>query len=204
MSIDIEISEVGPRDGLQSLDSIMSTDAKKAWIKAQFEAGTPEIEVGSFVPASLLPQLADTAELVEYATTLEGLTVAVLVPNLRGLEAAVATGATVAEVTVDVTDTAALEQAYTRARVARAQAELLCQQVGGQRAQLLTVQDHLSAGTRMTARDRLYQAGFAHPVGAHDAGHFALGGLQRDAVQDLRMPVVQGQVFDLQHSYRPR
>ena len=93
MSIDIEISEVGPRDGLQSLDSIMSTDAKKAWIKAQFEAGTPEIEVGSFVPASLLPQLADTPELVEYATTLEGLTVAVLVPNLRGLEAAVATGA---------------------------------------------------------------------------------------------------------------
>ncbi len=93
MSIDIEISEVGPRDGLQSLDSIMPTEAKKAWIKAQFEAGTPEIEVGSFVPASLLPQLADTAELVEYARALDGLTVAVLVPNLRGLEAAVASGA---------------------------------------------------------------------------------------------------------------
>ncbi|MEP1472618.1 MAG: hydroxymethylglutaryl-CoA lyase [Halieaceae bacterium] len=93
MTIDIEISEVGPRDGLQSLASIMPTEAKKAWIKAQFEAGTPEIEVGSFVPASLLPQLADTAELVTYATGLEGLTVAVLVPNLRGLQGAVSSGA---------------------------------------------------------------------------------------------------------------
>ena len=42
MEIDIEISEVGPRDGLQSLSSIMPTEAKKSWIKAQFEAGTPE------------------------------------------------------------------------------------------------------------------------------------------------------------------
>lgn len=93
MTVDIEISEVGPRDGLQSLTSIMPTEAKKAWIKAQFEAGTPEIEVGSFVPASLLPQLADTAELVTYATSLKGLTVAVLVPNLRGLQSAVSSGA---------------------------------------------------------------------------------------------------------------
>ena len=93
MTIDIEISEVGPRDGLQSVRSIMPTEAKKAWIKAQFEAGTPEIEVGSFVPAKLLPQLADTAELVEYAKNLQGLTVAVLVPNLRGLQGAVASGA---------------------------------------------------------------------------------------------------------------
>jgi hydroxymethylglutaryl-CoA lyase len=93
VTIDIEISEVGPRDGLQSLRSIMPTEAKKAWIKAQFEAGTPEIEVGSFVPAKLLPQLADTAELVEYAKNLDGLTVAVLVPNLQGLQGAVASGA---------------------------------------------------------------------------------------------------------------
>ena len=46
---DIEISEVGPRDGLQSIKAIMPTDAKKAWIKAEYEAGVPEIEVGSFV-----------------------------------------------------------------------------------------------------------------------------------------------------------
>ena len=92
-NIDIEISEVGPRDGLQSLKSIMPTEAKKAWIKAQFEAGTPEIEVASFVPPKLLPQMADAAEVTAYAASLEGLTVAVLVPNLRGLEGAVTNGA---------------------------------------------------------------------------------------------------------------
>jgi hydroxymethylglutaryl-CoA lyase len=93
MSIDIEVSEVGPRDGLQSISSIMPTAAKKAWIEAQYRAGTPEIEVGSFVPAKILPQLADTAELVTFATTLPDLTVAALVPNLRGLEGAVSAGA---------------------------------------------------------------------------------------------------------------
>lgn len=93
MTIDIEISEVGPRDGLQSIDQIMPTEAKKAWIAAQAATGTPEIEVGSFVPPKLLPQLADTAELVAFATTLPNLTVAVLVPNLRGLQGAVEAGA---------------------------------------------------------------------------------------------------------------
>ena len=56
--MDILVSEVGPRDGLQSIDTVMSTDAKKRWIAAEAAAGCREIEVGSFVPASLLPQLA--------------------------------------------------------------------------------------------------------------------------------------------------
>lgn len=80
----ILISEVGPRDGLQSIDRIMSLDAKKAWIKAEAEAGVREIEVGSFVPPSLLPQLADTAEVVAFAKTLPGLNVVTLVPNING------------------------------------------------------------------------------------------------------------------------
>jgi hydroxymethylglutaryl-CoA lyase len=93
MSIDILISEVGPRDGLQSIRSIMPLEAKKAWIAAEAAAGVTEIEVGSFVPAKLLPQLADTAEVVAFARTIPGLTVAALVPNLKGAEAAVAAGA---------------------------------------------------------------------------------------------------------------
>ena len=92
-NFDIEISEVGPRDGLQSIKTIMPTEAKKAWIKAEYEAGVPEIEVGSFVPPKVLPQLADTQEIVEYARTLPGLQIAVLAPNLRGLENAVKAGA---------------------------------------------------------------------------------------------------------------
>jgi hydroxymethylglutaryl-CoA lyase len=88
----ILISEVGPRDGLQSIANIMPLDAKKAWIAAEAAAGVTEIEVGSFVPAKLLPQLADTAEVVAFARSLPGLTVAALVPNLRGAQAAIEAG----------------------------------------------------------------------------------------------------------------
>lgn len=93
MPVDITISEVGPRDGLQSIEQIMPTADKKAWIQAQFAAGTTEIEVGSFVPPRLLPQMADAAEVVAYAASLDGLVVAALVPNLKGLQNAVAAGA---------------------------------------------------------------------------------------------------------------
>ncbi len=93
MTIDVLVSEVGPRDGLQSIQPVMPLEAKKAWITAEAAAGVREIEVGSFVPARLLPQLADTAEVVAFARTIPGLTVAVLVPNLKGADAAVAAGA---------------------------------------------------------------------------------------------------------------
>ncbi|MDC2861799.1 hydroxymethylglutaryl-CoA lyase [Delftia sp. DT-2] len=87
------IREVGLRDGLQSIQTVLSTERKKEWIRDAYAAGQREIEVGSFVPARLLPQLADTGELVAYARTLPGLFVSVLVPNLRGAESALASGA---------------------------------------------------------------------------------------------------------------
>lgn len=89
----ILVSEVGLRDGLQSIRSIMPTEAKMEWIRAEAGAGVRELEVGSFVPPKLLPQLADTGVLVRYARTIPGLTVAALVPNLRGAQAAVEAGA---------------------------------------------------------------------------------------------------------------
>jgi hydroxymethylglutaryl-CoA lyase len=82
------VSEVGPRDGLQSVKRTMSTEDKQRWISALATAGLKEIEVGSFVSPKLLPQLADTGELVAQALTIPGLHVAVLVPNLRGAQAA--------------------------------------------------------------------------------------------------------------------
>ena len=94
------ISEVGPRDGLQSVKATMPTADKLRWISALHAAGLREIEVGSFVPARLLPQLADTAEVVAHALTLPGLTVLALVPNLRGAQAALAAG--VHKITVPV------------------------------------------------------------------------------------------------------
>ena len=89
----VSIREVGLRDGLQSIARILPTQQKIEWIADAYAAGQREIEVGSFVPARLLPQLADSAELVAYAKTLPGLTVSVLVPNLKGAERAFDTGA---------------------------------------------------------------------------------------------------------------
>jgi hydroxymethylglutaryl-CoA lyase len=87
------VREVGLRDGLQSLPVVLPTAAKLEWIDAAYAAGQREIEVGSFVPARLLPQLADTGELVAHAKRLSGLSVSVLVPNLKGAERALASGA---------------------------------------------------------------------------------------------------------------
>ena len=84
------IREVGLRDGLQSIATILPTAQKLDWIRAAHAAGQREIEVGSFVPARLLPQLADTAEVLAFAKTLPGLFASVLVPNLRGGENAIA------------------------------------------------------------------------------------------------------------------
>lgn len=108
MAANILISEVGPRDGLQSVRSIMPLDAKKAWVRAEAAAGVREIEVGSFVPPSLLPQLADTGELVGYAKTIEGLAVAVLVPNLKGAAAAIEAGADKITLPLSVSETHSL------------------------------------------------------------------------------------------------
>lgn len=105
----ILVSEVGPRDGLQSIRSIMPTEAKKTWIAAEAAAGVREIEVGSFVPPKLLPQLADTAEIVAYARTIPGLTVAALVPNLKGAENAVAAGAQKITLPLSVSETHSLK-----------------------------------------------------------------------------------------------
>ena len=99
------ISEVGTRDGLQNCAAIMPLEIKKRWIRAEAEAGVKEIEVGSFVSKKLLPQMADTADVVAYAKAIPGLTVAVLVPNMRGAEAAVAAGAHKVTLPLSVSET---------------------------------------------------------------------------------------------------
>jgi hydroxymethylglutaryl-CoA lyase len=89
----VTVREVGLRDGLQSMARTLPTAQKLQWIQGAYDAGIREIEVGSFVPPKLLPQLADTAELVSFAKTLPGLVVSVLVPNLKGAERAMDIGA---------------------------------------------------------------------------------------------------------------
>ena len=86
----VVIREVGLRDGLQIIPRTVPTADKLEWVRDAYAAGERELEVGSFVPARLMPQLADTAEVLAYAKTLPGLVASVLVPNLKGAERAIA------------------------------------------------------------------------------------------------------------------
>lgn len=113
------ISEVGPRDGLQSVKATMPLHHKQAWLTELHASGLREIEVGSFVPARLLPQLADTAEVVRHALTLPGLTVMVLVPNLRGAQSAFDAG--VHKITLPVS----ASEAHSLANVRKTCAEMV-------------------------------------------------------------------------------
>jgi hydroxymethylglutaryl-CoA lyase len=98
------VSEVGPRDGLQSIKRAMPTEVKHRWIRALAAAGLKEIEVASFVPPKLLPQMADAAEVVREAIKIPGITVLALVPNLRGFQDAVAAGAPKITLTVSASE----------------------------------------------------------------------------------------------------
>jgi hydroxymethylglutaryl-CoA lyase len=90
--IDVLVSEVGPRDGLQNVKRTMPTDYKKRWVSAAAAAGLREIEVCSFVPPKLLPQMNDAAEVVAHARSIAGLHVAALAPNLKGAQRAIEAG----------------------------------------------------------------------------------------------------------------
>ena len=110
--LDVLISEVGPRDGLQSIQATMPTAYKLRWIDALVASGLREIEVGSFVPAKHLPQMADVAQVVRHAVTHAGVTIIGLVPNLRGAESALAAG--VHKLTIPVSASAAHSLANVR------------------------------------------------------------------------------------------
>lgn len=103
------ISEVGPRDGLQNCKGVMPTADKKLWIDGLYTAGLREIEVGSFVPPKLFPQLADTAQIVAHAKQYDDLTVLALVPNLRGAQAAVEAGVDAITLPLSVSETHSLK-----------------------------------------------------------------------------------------------
>jgi hydroxymethylglutaryl-CoA lyase len=109
---DILISEVGSRDGLQSVKATLPTADKCRWIDSLVAAGLREIEVASFVPAHLLPQMADAADVVRHALQHRGVTVMALVPNLRGAEAALRAGAQ--KLTLPVSASAAHSMANVR------------------------------------------------------------------------------------------
>jgi hydroxymethylglutaryl-CoA lyase len=101
---DVTIVEVGPRDGLQSLSQAMPTAAKLRWIDSLVAAGLRHIQVGSFVSARALPQMADCADVVHHALTVPGLEISVLVPNLRYAQLAFESGAHALTIPVSVSE----------------------------------------------------------------------------------------------------
>src|ERR1700710_2495576 len=122
MSEHVTICEVGPRDGLQIAKTRMTTDDKVAWIASIAAAGIKEIEVGSFVPPRVIPQLADTSEVVERSLLLpevvaHGTIIQALIPNLRGAQNAYNTGAHKVSIPVSVSE------GHSRANLNRTPAE---------------------------------------------------------------------------------
>ena len=166
------ISEVGPRDGLQNCDGVMPTAVKKRWIKGLYNAGLREIEVGSFVPAKLFPQLADTAEIVEFAKNLPGLRVLALVPNLRGAKAAIDAGVTSMGFPLSVSETHSeknLRQTHDQAiENVRLIADLIAQQPKENRPEFegalstafgCSIEGHIGEEQVLSLAERLVEAG---------------------------------------------
>jgi hydroxymethylglutaryl-CoA lyase len=88
----VTVYEVGPRDGLQNEAEALSVDVRVEYVDRLTEAGLPAIEVGSFVSPKAIPQLADTGEVFARIHRASGTRYPALVPNLVGLERAMAAG----------------------------------------------------------------------------------------------------------------
>ncbi|VCU69393.1 Hydroxymethylglutaryl-CoA lyase YngG [Pigmentiphaga humi] len=199
MKPDVVISEVGPRDGLQSLSVSMATANKKQWIAALAAAGLREIEVGSFVRRDLLPQLADTAEVVVFAKSLPELEVAALVPNLRGARAAIEAG--VDKLTVPVS----ASEAHSLANVRKSRAEMVEEvraivalrdelapdmevEVGISTAFGCTLQGNVSSAEVLRLAEQLVRAG-AQSCGLSDTAGYANPRQVSDLFRSLRSAI---------------
>ncbi|MDH1178522.1 hydroxymethylglutaryl-CoA lyase [Achromobacter mucicolens] len=132
MNQEVRLCEVGPRDGLQMANGMMAGADKLRWIRQLADAGLREIEVGSFVSPRLVPQMADTGDILPEVLKIDGLTVCALACNLKGAIAAYEAGAHVLAFPVSVSDT------HSRANVGKgtdAQVEALAAIVDWVRAQ---------------------------------------------------------------------
>lgn len=111
----VRVVEVGPRDGLQNEPEVVSTPDKLDFIRQLMAAGLPAIEVGSFVRPDLVPQMADTEQLVEQLlpdAERHGTELIALVPNHKGLERARAAG--IEQIAVFTAASEAFNQANVR------------------------------------------------------------------------------------------
>lgn len=111
MSGSVTVVEVGPRDGLQNEAVVVPTAAKVELVERLAGAGLPVVEVTSFVSPRAVPQLADADAVLPAVRRRPGVRYPVLVPNVRGLERALAAGADAIAVFT------AASEAFTRANI---------------------------------------------------------------------------------------
>lgn len=119
MAIDVVCREVGPRDGLQVISTFFPTSEKIRWIEEEVAAGVSHIQVCSFVPPKAIPQFRDAADVVRAAMKLKSLNASVLVPNMKGAEAAVALGVK------EIGYMASVSEPHSKANLRRSCAEVL-------------------------------------------------------------------------------
>ncbi|WP_156843155.1 hydroxymethylglutaryl-CoA lyase [Novosphingobium aquimarinum] len=113
----IELVEVGPRDGFQSVGPVIPTKDKIAILHALHAAGIRRVEATSFVSETAVPQMADAVEVLHAAQALDGCDPQVLVPNLRHAERALRAGAR------HVAFVLSVSEAHNRSNVKRSPAE---------------------------------------------------------------------------------
>ncbi len=111
----VTVVEVGPRDGLQTEPTLVPTEAKVAFVEALADAGLPVVEVTSFVSPSAVPQLADAGEVMSRVRRRASVRYPVLVPNIRGLDRALAAGADALAIFASATE--AFSQANLRGSI---------------------------------------------------------------------------------------
>lgn len=198
---EVVISEVGPRDGLQSVDRVLDLETKKRWITAEAVAGVSEIEVGSFVNYKLLPQMADTAALVAHARSIPGLNIAVLVPNLRGARAAIDAGTHKMSIPVSASETHSMKnvrrthaQMIEEVKAIRATIDVLPEaerpyfEAGIATAFGCTIEGQVPLATVVDLAERLIEAG-AEEVGLSDTVGYADPRMIRDRIRAVHKAV---------------
>lgn len=114
----IRITEVGPRDGLQNEPRALSADVKVAFVDLLSQTGVAEIEVSSFVSPKWIPQLGDAAEVFRRIKRVPGLIYSALVPNEKGMQAALDCGAPPDKVAVFTAASETFSRKNTNASIA--------------------------------------------------------------------------------------
>lgn len=119
MTRDVIVRDVGPRDGLQLVKTVLPTEVKVAWLRADVAAGVPEVECCSFVPAKVIAQFGDAVEVATAAAEIAGAEMSALTPNLKGAQIGFTTGIAKINYVMSVSET------HNQQNVRRTRAESL-------------------------------------------------------------------------------